>query len=152
MLMPFLIITVMLFLAWPAMIQQQEPKVTPETAAPAPAVPAHAPIPAVDENQLNPVHPTPESQARAKHIYQIDCAICHGEDGGGKGDVAMTAKMLDYRNPASLKDFTDGQIFNIIKNGKGDMPPEDGRATPEETWNLVIYLRSFSKQSGHGSS
>ena len=104
MLTPFLIITALLFLGLPAMIQQQEPKAPPETAAPAPAVPAQAPIPAADANQPNPVHPTSESQARAKHIYQIDCAMCHGDDGSGKGDIAMTAKMLDYRNPASLKD------------------------------------------------
>jgi mono/diheme cytochrome c family protein len=146
MLTPFLIITALLFLGLPAVIQQTEPTLPPETTAPAPAAPAQAPIPAADANQPNPVHPTQESQARAKHIYQIDCAMCHGDQGSGKGDIAMTAKMLDYRDPASLKGLTDGQIFYIIKNGRGDMPPEDGRASVDETWNLVIYVRSFSKK------
>ena len=40
----------------------------------------------------------------------------------------------------------DSELFNIIRNGKEKMPPEsDGRATDTEVWNLIIYIRSFSK-------
>ena len=46
--------------------------------------------------------------------------MCHGKDGDGNGDLAtdMKLKLLDYRDPASLKDLTDGDLFYIIKNGK----------------------------------
>jgi len=37
-------------------------------------------------------------------------------------------------------------MFYIIKNGKGDMPPEGERAKPDDIWNLVNYIRSFSKK------
>lgn len=83
----------------------------------------------------------------------MDCAMCHGADGSGKGDITETGKMMDYRDASALKGFTDGQIFDIIKNGKGDnMPPEGGRAKPDETWNLVIYLRSFAKPLASAAS
>ena len=74
--------------------------------------------------------------------------MCHGSDGGGKGDLAvdMKLKLPDYRDPAALKDKTDGELFYIIKNGTGDMPPEGERAKPDEIWNLVIYVRSFAKK------
>lgn len=100
-------------------------------------------------SQTNPVKPTPASQARAKQIYSYDCAMCHGDKGDGKGDVAndMKLNLRDYTRPDALKDMTDAQLFDIIKNGKGQMPGEGPRAKPDEVWNLIIYLRSMSKKA-----
>jgi mono/diheme cytochrome c family protein len=95
----------------------------------------------------NPAKPTPESQAHAKKVWGYDCAMCHGEKGDGKGDVADSMKltMRDYTKPDSLKDLTDAQIFDIIKNGKGQMQGEGDRTKPDDVWNLIIYIRSMSK-------
>ncbi len=111
--------------------------------------PAEAPIPPESVKQTNPVTPTASSQAQAKRTFGYDCAMCHGVAGDGKGDLAADMKltMKDYRDPASLKDKTDGELFYIIKNGKGEMPPEGDRAKTEEVWNLVIYVRSFAKKA-----
>ena len=98
----------------------------------------------------NPVKPTPESRAHAKTVYGMDCAICHGANGDGKGDVVadMHLSMKDFTNPATLKDRTDGELFYIIKNGdaKSQMPPEGPRAKDDDIWNLVIYVRSLSSK------
>jgi mono/diheme cytochrome c family protein len=102
--------------------------------------------------QGNPVHPTPASLARAKGIYTYDCAMCHGADGGGKGDFKSDVALKDYRDPSALKALTDAEIFAIINKGKGSMPPEEGRAKPDEIWNLVIYLRSLSKPQAVATS
>jgi mono/diheme cytochrome c family protein len=98
-------------------------------------------------NQVNPAKPTAESLARAKKIYGYECALCHGDDGGGAGDLAknMKAKMLDFRDPTALKGQTDGGLYYIINKGKGEMEGEGPRVKPEDTWNLVNYIRSFSK-------
>jgi mono/diheme cytochrome c family protein len=105
-------------------------------------------IPADAAKMVNPVKPTPETQARAKKQYGYDCALCHGDTGNGKGDVVADLKLTlkDFNDPAALKDFTDGELFYIIKNGKGQMPPEGDRMKPEEVWNMVIYVRSFAKK------
>src|ERR1035437_486193 len=65
-----------------------------QASSPAPAAPPdqavppdHAAPPAAAVPQNNPVKPTPESQAHAKTTYSIDCAMCHGENGNGKGDL-----------------------------------------------------------------
>jgi len=73
--------------------------------------------------------------------------MCHGDDGAGKGDVgaSMNLKMQDFTDPATLKGRTDGELFYIIKNGKGDMPPEGDRVKAEQIWDMVNYLRTFSK-------
>ncbi|MGD0094920.1 MAG: cytochrome c [Terracidiphilus sp.] len=97
----------------------------------------------------NPVKPTEKSQARAKEIYSVDCVVCHGETGDGKTDLAkdMQLTLVDWRDPKSLAGKSDGDLFNVIRNGKDKMPPEaSGRAKDDEVWNLIIYIRGLAKQ------
>jgi mono/diheme cytochrome c family protein len=119
---------------------------SPSPQSQQPASPAPADVPANLSNQINPVKPNPESLARAKKIYGYECALCHGEDGSGNGDLAakMKAKMGDFRDPTALKGFTDGQIYAIINQGKGEMEGEGPRVKPEDTWGLVNYVRSLA--------
>jgi mono/diheme cytochrome c family protein len=112
-----------------------------------PATPAPAAVPANLPNQVNPVKPDAENLARAKKIYGYECALCHGDDGSGNGDLAgkMKVKMQDFRDPTALKAFTDGQIYAVINQGKGEMEGEGARVKPDDTWGLVNYVRSMSK-------
>lgn len=112
--------------------------------------PAQAPtIPADAAAMTNPVKPTPESLAHAKTLYGIDCAICHGQKGDGKGEVVddLKLKIRDFTDPAVLKARTDGELFYIIKNGDSarKMPAEGPRAKDDDIWALVNYLRSLQK-------
>jgi mono/diheme cytochrome c family protein len=107
-----------------------------------------APAPAA--GQKNPVKPTEKSQARAKELYKQDCALCHGDNGNGKTDLAsgMGLTLADWSNPATLANKQDQDLFNVIRNGKGKMPAEpDGRAKDDEVWNLIIYIRGLHKLS-----
>jgi mono/diheme cytochrome c family protein len=85
--------------------------------------------------------------ARVKKIYGYDCAMCHGATGNGKGDMVADLKLnlKDWTNPDALKNKTDGELYYIITNGQGQMPGETGRAKPEDMWNMVVLVRSFSK-------
>lgn len=105
-------------------------------------------VPPEIAKQANPVKPTAANTAQAKKTYGIDCAMCHGKDGNGKGDLAVDMKLQlpDYTDPAALKDKTDGELFYIIKQGKGDMPGEGDRAKPDDIWALVNYIRSLAKK------
>ena len=98
----------------------------------------------------NPIQPTPESQAHAKSTFAIDCAICHGANGNGKGELVgdMHLKIKDFTDPAVFKDKSDGEIFTIIKNGDDalKMPAEGPRAKDDAIWNLVVYVRSLAKK------
>jgi mono/diheme cytochrome c family protein len=116
---------------------------TPQKVTP----PSYSAIPAEAVKQPNPIKSSPESIARAKKWWTMDCAMCHGNDGSGKGDLAadMKLKLADFTDPTTLKERTDGEIFYIIKNGHQDMPPEGNRVKPEENWDLVNYVRSLAK-------
>jgi mono/diheme cytochrome c family protein len=104
-------------------------------------------IPPEAAAKVNPVKPTAESLAKGKRMYGIDCAMCHGKDGDGKGDMGGDYKTIpDFTNPGALKNRTDGELFYVTRNGKGDMPPEDNRAKDDDIWNMVNYTRAFAKK------
>ncbi len=117
-----------------------------QTPPKTPTVAAYT-IPDDAVHQVNPVKVTPESIAQGKKWYGYDCAMCHGNAGDGKGEVAadMKVKVSDFTDPATLRARTDGELFYIIKVGKGEMPPEGARMKSDELWNLVNYVRSLSK-------
>jgi mono/diheme cytochrome c family protein len=97
----------------------------------------------------NPVKPTAASQEKAKKLFSMDCAICHGDNGNGKTDLAtsMQLTLADWTDPKSLASKPDQELFDAIRKGKGDkMPPEDpSRAKDADVWNLITYIRGFSK-------
>lgn len=90
-----------------------------------------------------------KAQARAKEIYSVDCALCHGETGDGKTDLAkgMELTLDDWTDPKTLADKPVQALFSVIRNGKGKMPAEDaGRAKDDEVRNLIVYIRGFANQ------
>jgi mono/diheme cytochrome c family protein len=101
--------------------------------------------PASIAKMVNPVKPNAESLMQGKKYYGYDCAMCHGQNGNGKGDVDSGEKLPDFTNPGSLKDKSDGELFCSLKNGKGHMPLERIRISPNELWNLINYVRSLAK-------
>jgi mono/diheme cytochrome c family protein len=115
-------------------------------AGPAAQESASAPAPTMK----NPVKPTAQTKARAREIYNADCALCHGENGNGKTDAskAMSLSLGDWTNPKTLAAKPDGELFSIIRNGKGKMPPEvAGRARDFEVWSLLHYIRSMASNA-----
>lgn len=113
----------------------------PQQTAPGAAAPAAAAT-------KNPVKPTAESQAKAKELYSIDCAMCHNDNGNGKSDLAgsMGLNLPDLTDPKTLESKSDADLFALLRNGKDKMPGEDaGRAKDNDVWNLVIYVRNFAK-------
>jgi mono/diheme cytochrome c family protein len=109
--------------------------------------PAESKVPPEAATKENPVKPGPESLAKGKKFYAIDCAMCHGEKGDGKGDMASDIKnVTDFTSPEGLKDRKDGELFYVIRHGKGEMPPEGDRAKDEDIWHLVNYVRAFAKK------
>jgi len=137
-----LFVSALLLFSLQPVISQQAPS-TP-SAKPSP----YAAIPVEEAKKENPVKSSPESLARAKKWWNLDCEMCHGKNGDGKGETAKEMKltMMDFADPATLKDRTDGELCYIIKNGHNDMPAEGPRVKEEEGWDLVNYVRAFAKK------
>ena len=135
-------------LVLPALLLVVIPALTQQTPNSAQKRGPYAAIPVEAAKQQNPVKPSPESIARAKKWWTLDCEMCHGKNGDGKGETAKEMKltMMDFTNSDTLKDRTDGEILYVIKNGHNDMPAEGPRVKDEEAWDLVNYVRSFAKK------
>lgn len=92
---------------------------------------------------------TPAAREKAKKVYAMDCAACHGDNGNGKTDLAtsMNVTLDDWTDPKVLAAKSDQDMFNAIRKGSGDkMPAEDAsRAKDDEVWALIVYIRNFSK-------
>jgi mono/diheme cytochrome c family protein len=154
MLKPFLIVPALFFLGAPALLQQDQATTAPASTAPASTAPASTTPQAATEfkvpadliGKINPVKPTPEALAKAKQFYGWDCAMCHGDNGDGKGDVAAEQKLTihNFRDPDSLAKMSDGELYYIIQNGKGKMPGDGDRLKGDSIWNMVLLLRKMS--------
>jgi cytochrome c5/ribosomal protein L24E len=106
-------------------------------------------VPAGDAARVNPVKSSPEGLAEARKVYGYDCDMCHGAKGDGKGDVVESMKltMRDWRDPATLANMSDGEIFYIITKGKGKMMAEGDRVPEKLRWNLVNLVRAMAAKS-----
>jgi len=107
-----------------------------------------------DAARVNPVKSSPEGLAEARKVFGYDCAMCHGDKGDGKGDVVESMKltMHDWREPATLANVTDGEIFYILTKGKGKMMAEGDRLSEKLRWNMVNLVRAMAAKAGEQKS
>ena len=97
-------------------------------------------------NLPNPIPRNPESMDPARRVFRVNCSMCHGQDGHGQSVVAAhftAAKMVPPVDFASerAQSRTDGQLYWIVTNGLGNMPPFGSLLTDEETWGVVNVIR-----------
>ena len=78
----------------------------------------HFVIPASAQTTPNPVLASAEELRDARIHFADHCAICHGNDGGGKTMLGegLYPKPPDLRLPQT-QILTDGELFWIIENG-----------------------------------
>ncbi|MEM9398846.1 MAG: cytochrome c [Verrucomicrobiota bacterium] len=86
---------------------------------------------------------------RGQERYDINCKVCHGITGLGNGVVTNyglggVANLTDERISA----LPDGDIFNTIGKGKGQMGPYP-HIKIYDRWAIVAYVRALQmKQNG----
>jgi mono/diheme cytochrome c family protein len=86
------------------------------------------------------------NMARGRERYTISCAVCHGAAGDGQG---ITSK-YGLNGAASyhvdrLRQETDGQLFDTITNGKGQMLGYGYNVTIDDRWRIVMYIRALQR-------
>jgi mono/diheme cytochrome c family protein len=96
---------------------------------------------------VNPIETDEISVERGGLLFGVNCAICHGVEGGGNGSVAP---FLSKKKPADLTSEvvqvkSDGAIFLVISNGvPGTMPALNENLTVRDRWDVVNYIRTLA--------
>lgn len=90
----------------------------------------------------------------AKNLFQMRCAICHGQNGKGDGPGAasLDPKPRDYTNKEWQASVTDEDLKKIIVGGGASvgkspiMPPNpDLGQKPEVLNGIVALIRGFAQ-------
>ncbi|MDM8159597.1 cytochrome c [Labilibaculum sp. K2S] len=94
----------------------------------------------------NPLKGNEEATKAGKKLFQQQCVVCHGDSGKGDGvaSVALNPKPANF-NSENVQKETDGAIFWKITNGRPPMVSYKDMLTEEQRWQLVNYIRTFSK-------
>ena len=90
----------------------------------------------------NPIAATPLVLAEARDHFADHCATCHGNNGDGKTMLGggMFPPPPDLASEETQR-LSDGEIFNIIKEGIRftGMPGFGG--SDDDNWKLVLFVR-----------
>ena len=93
----------------------------------------------------NPIPADARSLANGQKSYQINCAVCHGVTGKGFAEASVGQQYGMYAPPlasGTATGLSDGQIFGIIRNGRGNMASYN-RVPDGERWDIINYVRGL---------
>jgi mono/diheme cytochrome c family protein len=98
----------------------------------------------------NPVPATAETLATGGRSYIRNCQKCHGEKGNGLGEKApeLSVAPSDFTNAKEMDALADGELFEEITKGNLPMPAFEDKLSEQERWQLVDYIRTFSRGAG----
>ncbi|HQW84763.1 MAG TPA: cytochrome c [Ferruginibacter sp.] len=97
----------------------------------------------------NPLEPlTGKELEEAGRLFNINCAVCHGEKAEANGPLAPKiggVKSIIAASPG----FSDGRIFYVMTYGQNNMGSYASQLTKEQRWRIVQYIRTLEpKTSG----
>lgn len=84
---------------------------------------------------------------RGKQRYTIYCQPCHDARGEGKGILFQrgnvpTASLYQDK----IRNYPDGQIYDVITNGTGLMPGYRWPVPPADRWAIIAYIRELQSK------
>ena len=79
---------------------------------------------------------------QGKALYDIYCALCHGEKGDGKGILIERGKIFGVPNYKNI-DITAGSIYHVIYYGRNAMNDFATQLTEKERWQVSMYVQKM---------
>jgi mono/diheme cytochrome c family protein len=118
----------------------------PRLAAPAESVPMQGPVLIAGQPASQPIPVSPVSLVRGMDLFSINCSMCHGDDGKGDGKLSnlFTPAPADLTS-AEVTQLSDEQIFMVITQGRGPMPPIAENLDAADRWDVINYVRSLQR-------
>jgi mono/diheme cytochrome c family protein len=107
---------------------------------------------AIAEITKSPYPITEGGLATGKELYNINCAICHGEKGDGAGYLVRDDGGKYPVQPANfllddLINSSNGRYYHSIIYGKNLMGGYGDKLSYKERWEVIQYIRSLQAAS-----
>jgi mono/diheme cytochrome c family protein len=97
----------------------------------------------VSNSLKNPLPPlTGKDSTEAARLFNIYCAVCHGDKGGNNGPVAPKVGGVKSIVAASPT-YSDGRIFHVINYGQGNMGSYSSQLSRKQRWMIIQYIRTL---------
>ena len=82
---------------------------------------------------------------KAKALYEIYCAICHGVGGDGQGKLVKQGKFLGVPN---YKDrvINEGSVFHVETYGLNLMGSHANQLSKKERWMVATYVMELKSK------
>ena len=86
-----------------------------------------------------------EDMDKAKGLFEIYCAICHGNAGNGMGKLVTQGKFLGV---PSYKDrvITTGSVFHVQTYGLNSMGSYANQLNAHERWLVATYVMKLKSE------
>lgn len=95
----------------------------------------------------NPLPYTEENVAKGKALYTIYCAVCHGDQGDGKGILVEREKFLGVPSYADAgRAITEGSVYHVQYYGRNAMGSYASQTSIEERWLITHYVMDLKAQ------
>ena len=93
----------------------------------------------------SPLDSTAVDMEKAGELFNVYCAICHGEAGDGKGKLVKQEKFLGV---PSYKDrqVTIGSVFHVETYGLNNMGSHANQLSQEERWQVAAYVMQLKSK------
>ncbi len=94
---------------------------------------------------------SPNAREHGRVLFEQNCALCHGEDGGGNGprSAALSPRPADFRDPDWRWRTSARRAYYVIREGQRGTPMASWRGLSEDdTWDLVAYIFSLPEAPG----
>ncbi len=99
------------------------------------------------ETLKSPLDSTQVNLDNAKVLFDIYCAICHGEKGDGQGNLVKREKILGIpRYDDVARAINEGSIYHTIYYGKNAMGSYKNQLNEEERWEVVAYVLTLKQK------
>jgi mono/diheme cytochrome c family protein len=97
----------------------------------------------------SPVDATDQVLERGKNRYTIYCQPCHDARGDGHGILFQRGNVPTASfHQDKIRNYPDGQIFDVITNGSGLMPSYRWPLAPADRWAIIAYVRTMQQKRG----
>lgn len=80
--------------------------------------------------------------ANGKVLYDIYCAVCHGETGDGKGILNERGKFMGIPNYKD-RQITQGSIYHVMYYGLNAMGSYASQINEKERWQVALYVEKL---------